>query len=764
MSDIQPVRILIADSDENAAEALVSAFRNAAIPVRAQFVSSESSLNCELQRQVWDLMLVRQGADIGGLAEVITFVRQYDAALPVLSLEIDSDPARLTDAMREGAADAILPGQDDRLLMIVRRELIHARQRARLRRAESAVSEVEHRADLLLNVVDAGVAYVLDGMHVAANRVYLEMFGYSDLDDLLGATMLDLVGPEDKETFKQSLRAVSEGTSNEFELRAQHRNGAQFPATMTVLSAAYEGEPCWQVVLRRQVVPVDGPGHDIQNGAPEAQRNSPPAVTCDATIPALMVRDRDRDHMLRVLQSFHADSNAAEAASSSIVGLLITNYTEVRALAGLEPTWRLTSKIAELLDEALHAPHRILRVAEDAFVLMLQGMDALSAAEEIEQLTREISAQCARDSAGTLMVHIATTTMPLQAEFPTSLSALTPLLVQRDVTTSAGAPTADATNHRHDAQHTKTNGPAAKDHQHHDQQQEQHDDQQNGYHKQNGADTHEHAFPAPVPAALEPVNEQIIPRLHECLAENAFVLFFQPIISVRGDSDEHYEAFLRMPLRKGGEQNDDTAMLSAEEFLGAALQAGLGGKIDRWVILQAIKLLSAHRASGHETRLTVNLCAMSMLDPGFVPWLGVAIRAARLPSDALIFQITESDAMANLAQAKAFTRGMHDLHCRTSLSRFTGAGNASQLLRHLPVDFVKLDPSLIDAVQSHPEYKDELSKLIALLQGQGRLTIVPMVENAKLLAALWQAGANYIQGHYLQEPTTEMDFDFTSEE
>ena len=50
------------------------------------------------------------------------------------------------------------------------------------------------------------------------------------------------------------------------------------------------------------------------------------------------------------------------------------------------------------------------------------------------------------------------------------------------------------------------------------------------------------------------------------------------------------------------------------------------------------------------------------------------------------------------------------------------------------------------------------------LQGAGKLTVVPMVENANILSSLWQAGVNYIQGHYLQEPMTEMDYDFSTEE
>ena len=63
-----------------------------------------------------------------------------------------------------------------------------------------------------------------------------------------------------------------------------------------------------------------------------------------------------------------------------------------------------------------------------------------------------------------------------------------------------------------------------------------------------------------------------------------------------------------------------------------------------------------------------------------------------------------------------------------------------------------------------PTNREQLSVVIEQLQGMGKLTVVPMVESATVLSALWQAGANYIQGHYLQEPSPEMNYDFTTED
>ncbi|MEM6707395.1 MAG: EAL domain-containing protein [Pseudomonadota bacterium] len=246
---------------------------------------------------------------------------------------------------------------------------------------------------------------------------------------------------------------------------------------------------------------------------------------------------------------------------------------------------------------------------------------------------------------------------------------------------------------------------------------------------------------------------RVMKLVNEAIEKQKFMLLFQPIISLRGDNDEHYEVFLRM-LDRNGEQ------MVPHQFLETAIANNVAGKIDRWVILQSIKMLSVHRAKGHSTRLTINISANSIADPEFLQWLSVAIKAARLPSDAVIFQLTENDAHTYLRQSREFVEGLKKLHCRSSLSRFGLLNDPFETLSHLPVDMVKLDGSIVSN-DSGTEY---LNTVIKKLQSKGKLTVVPMVENAGMLSALWQAGANYIQGHYLQEPVAEMSYDFSTDE
>jgi EAL domain-containing protein (putative c-di-GMP-specific phosphodiesterase class I) len=198
--------------------------------------------------------------------------------------------------------------------------------------------------------------------------------------------------------------------------------------------------------------------------------------------------------------------------------------------------------------------------------------------------------------------------------------------------------------------------------------------------------------------------------------------------------------------------------------LQTAIDNNVAGKIDRWVILQSIKMLSVHRAKGHATRLTINLTSNSVMDPEFLQWLTVAIKAARLPSDAVVFQITEKDAVTYLRQTREFVEGLRAMHLRASLSRFGLIDNSFETLHHIPVDMVKLDGEAVRNMDEQESDGDEIIATIKKLQQNGKLTIVPMVENANVLSTLWQAGANYIQGHYLQEPSTDMDYDFSTEE
>ncbi len=175
--------------------------------------------------------------------------------------------------------------------------------------------------------------------------------------------------------------------------------------------------------------------------------------------------------------------------------------------------------------------------------------------------------------------------------------------------------------------------------------------------------------------------------------------------------------------------------------------------MDRWIILETTKALSIHRTNGHNTRLIINLTSNALLDDSIAAWLGVAIKAANLSSDLLTFQFREDDVKNNLKSAIKTIGALRSAKFRVSVGEFGCDEDPFKLLKHVALDFVKFHTSLSTDSKA-------LKTLIQDAKENHLQTIVPEVDNASMLASMWQMGTHYIQGSYLQLPSAEMNFEF----
>jgi len=262
-------------------------------------------------------------------------------------------------------------------------------------------------------------------------------------------------------------------------------------------------------------------------------------------------------------------------------------------------------------------------------------------------------------------------------------------------------------------------------------------------------------FEPETPAAATTTGD-IAAEIQHALDNDRFRLLFQPIISLRGSEEEYYEVYLRLINEAGVE-------IEPDDFLESAHKINLSIKIDRWVILESIKMLSQHRAKGNKTKLIVNLGRQSLCDETLVPWLTVAFKAAKLAPETITFQVNEVDVTNHLNAAKSFAEGLQKLKTHMSITNFGCSLNPFNALKHVPAGMIKIDGSFTTDIQHKNESSAALIELIEKLHAESKVTIVPFVENASVLSTLWQAGAHYIQGHYLQEPTQGLNYDFNME-
>jgi multidomain signaling protein FimX len=702
MATPSPVRLLIADHSENRAHEIDSVLRNAGIPTRAEFCKDLSEESVD--EHAVDLILCHAGFD--HLEQVLPGLRERKPELPIIVMDASDEPRNLTRGLAIGATDVVFQSDNERLLHVVRREIDNVCQRRRFFQTHRALQEAERRCELLMANSSAAIAYVHEGMHIYANDDYFKLFGFEDADDLLGLTLLDLMDPSFTDEFKAKIRSFRDDSSDElsFEFRGRTTAGKPIAGRITLSGAEYEGEHCTQVLVRSHTPTVD---------AEPAAHIDPPILTDTHDSQDDVAATNGVADPFSGSEAFIEEVERLASRPGAILIIEIDDFDGMQADFGLHMAELGVRQLAECLTSELGGA-RMVRIANHRF-----GVAAIGASEAggdvLAQRLRETVEAALLEVNGKTVRRTITIGAAAVGESGTVAEAMNLAFRTLLAARSSG----------------KTN-----------------------------------CIQWPSVATLEAEGNtdglsgeqrRILKLVNDAIDKQSFVLLFQPIISLRGDADEHYEVFLRLVDEKN-------RRLPPDQFLELAIENGVAGKIDRWVILQSIKVLSVHRSKGHNTRLTINLTRNSLIDEEFIQWLSVAIKAARLPSDAVIFQIAEPDVANYVRQAREFVNGLKAMHCRTSLRHFGVTDNPFDTLRHVPVDFVKLDGSHVQELDGDPDKKDRLTTMIKDLQRHGKLTVIPMVESATVLSALWQAGANYIQGHYLQEPSTEMNYDFTADD
>ncbi len=237
------IRLLILEDSQNETERLVSLFRNAGRATRVHRITSSDDLADALQ-QSWDLLISASSSKLLEPSEVIHAIRRHAKDIPIIQLVDGNDSDLITEALMLGAQNALPKGEDERLILVANRELANLEQRRALRAAEVALHEAEKRCQLLLDSSVDAITYVHDGMHIYANRAYLQLFDYGDVDELEGIPMIDLIASADQGHFKDFLRnyASNDGHS-ELSCGGVKPNGQQFQARVSFSPATYDGEP-----------------------------------------------------------------------------------------------------------------------------------------------------------------------------------------------------------------------------------------------------------------------------------------------------------------------------------------------------------------------------------------------------------------------------------------------------------------------------------------------------------------------------------------
>ena len=148
----------------------------------------------------------------------------------------------------------------------------------------------------------------------------------------------------------------------------------------------------------------------------------------------------------------------------------------------------------------------------------------------------------------------------------------------------------------------------------------------------------------------------------------------------------------------------------------------------------------------------INLSGTSLNDDRFLEFMISELQSYDLSAGAVCFEITETAAIANLANVVHFMKELRERGCQFSLDDF-GSGLSSFLyLKNLPVDYLKIDGQFIQNVTTDHVDRAMVEAISQIGKAMGLKTIAERVESAEVLACLAQIGVEYAQGWYIAPP------------
>ena len=234
-------------------------------------------------------------------------------------------------------------------------------------------------------------------------------------------------------------------------------------------------------------------------------------------------------------------------------------------------------------------------------------------------------------------------------------------------------------------------------------------------------------------------------KIKHALREDMFAVYAQPIASLNGPTPDRYELLVRM-------LEGDGSVVPPGAFLPVAERFGLVSEIDIWMIRKAIGLIEKEQIEGRKIVLEVNLSGHSICDPELPDLIEAELTRAPIDPAQLVFEITETAAIANMEEARALATRIRRWGCRFALDDFGAGFGSFYYLKYLPVDYLKIDGEFIRNLDSSEIDQRMVSAMVEIARALGLRTIAEFVENGEILEQLRSFGVDFAQGYHIGKP------------
>ena len=260
--------------------------------------------------------------------------------------------------------------------------------------------------------------------------------------------------------------------------------------------------------------------------------------------------------------------------------------------------------------------------------------------------------------------------------------------------------------------------------------------------KRGGVVVHDHALQRRLDRRFE-----VEAGLASALAENRFIVHYQPIVQLPGQGIVGVEALVRWRDEQG-------SLRHPGEFVSIAQDAGLLDEIGDRVLLQATSDIAILRGTGRDIRLAVNATAGQISDPAFPTRVAHALELSGMPADRLTIEVTESAVVDDQSSSIPIMKTLRGTGVKIAIDDFGTGYSSLSYLQQLPIDIVKIDRSFVQRIDQDKVALSVVRAVVELCKALELDTVVEGIETKDQAAIIEQLQCRDVQGYLFHEPLT----------
>ncbi|WP_197517655.1 putative bifunctional diguanylate cyclase/phosphodiesterase [Colwellia sp. PAMC 20917] len=234
-------------------------------------------------------------------------------------------------------------------------------------------------------------------------------------------------------------------------------------------------------------------------------------------------------------------------------------------------------------------------------------------------------------------------------------------------------------------------------------------------------------------------------QLNSALEQSQFVLYYQPKVQLPSNNIIGVEALVRWlhPLE---------GLLGPNMFIDIIEQSMFVHEFTRYVLMQAIIQCRTWLDNGIELSIAVNISPYNLMDPDLVSYISDLLIHYKVPAALIEIELTENASMVNIDKTQEIFTQLKKLGVKLSIDDFGTGMSSLAYIKHLDVDYIKIDRLFINDVVTDKRDEAVISSLLVLCQKLNILTIAEGVETIEQANKLINLGCDLAQGYLYSKP------------